>query len=175
MADSFAESAFRHHQAELERLTQEAVEAGWPSPEYDALRLFLDRTLLGAGARQPRARDRDRAALPLLTGHPPLKDAPPAAQASPPSDRWRTSPEMLQRRGEFVTAARELAECGEAGLGAALAAGMLRFAAAALEAQARGRGTWDQVLYDASERGNATALAELTERWAAARRREAQG
>lgn len=174
MADSFAESAFRHHQAELERLTQEAVEAGWPSPEYDALRLFLDRTLLGA-ERGAVAVARAWLASPLLTGHPPLKDAPPAAQASPPSDRWRTSPEMLQRRGEFVTAARELAECGEAGLGAALAAGMLRFAAAALEAQARGRGTWDQVLYDASERGNATALAELTERWAAARRREAQG
>lgn len=92
-----------------------------------------------------------------------------------PPDRWRSTPEMLQRRRAFLAAARELADVGEDGLGAALAVGILRFAAAALEEQARLRGEWDQALYAAAERGNATALAELRARWIAERRDEAQG
>lgn len=85
---------------------------------------------------------------------------------------------MMARRGEFIEAARVLAELGTAKLGPAVASAILRFSADVVEHHARARGQWDPELYAAAERGNAIALAELRVHWAAAalrRRSEAQG
>jgi hypothetical protein len=78
-------------------------------------------------------------------------------------------------RGRFIRLQRELAEQARDALGPEVAAGVLRFAADVVEDQARARGDWDAELYAGCERGNTSALAQLSQTWATRRRDKAHG